>query len=110
MIDFQNVVKGYGGDMILDDVTFRINSGDRVGVVGPNGAGKSTLFGIITGEIPPDRGTVSIPRDMRLGILKQHLPEEAKERSLLDFTADAIPELRDMSAVSYTHLRAHETT
>lgn len=98
MIDFQNVVKGYGGDMILDDVTFRINSGDRVGVVGPNGAGKSTLFGIITGEIPPDRGTVSIPRDMRLGILKQHLPEEAKERSLLDFTADAIPELRDMSA------------
>ncbi len=96
MIDFKDVVKTYAGETILGGVSFRINPGDRVGVVGPNGAGKSTLFGIITGEVPPDRGTVSLPKDLRLGILRQHLPEDEVERPLVEFTADAIPELRTM--------------
>lgn len=64
MIDFKDVTKTYAGDVILDSVTFRVNSGDRVGMVGPNGAGKSTIFGIITGEVVPDRGSVSIPKAM----------------------------------------------
>ncbi len=98
MIDFKNVVKTYAGDVILNEVSFRINPGDRVGVVGPNGAGKSTLFGIITGDIRPDRGTVSLPKDHRLGILRQHLPDGETQRTLLDFTADAIPELKTMTA------------
>ena len=97
MIDFKDVVKNYAGDAILNGVTFRINPGDRVGVVGPNGAGKSTLFGIITGDVQPDRGTVSLPKDHRLGMLRQHLPEGEAARTLLDFTSDAIPELRTMS-------------
>lgn len=98
MIDFKDVLKTYGGDVILNGVSFRINPGDRVGVVGPNGAGKSTLFGIITGDIRPERGTVSLPKDHRLGILRQHLPTGSAERPLLDFTADAIPELAEMTA------------
>ena len=96
MIDFKDVTKTYAGEVILDSASFRVNSGDRVGVVGPNGAGKSTIFGIITGDVAPDRGSVSIPKDMRLGILKQHLPDDEVTRPLLEFTADAIPELRDM--------------
>ena len=96
MIDFKDVTKTYAGDVILDSVTFRVNSGDRVGMVGPNGAGKSTIFGIITGEVVPDRGSVSIPKAMRLGTLKQHLPDDEVSRRLLEFTADAIPELRGM--------------
>ncbi len=98
MIDFKDVTKTYSGDVILDNASFRINSGDRVGVVGPNGAGKSTIFGIVTGEVVPDRGQVAIPKNMRLGILKQHLPDSEKERTLLEFTADAIPELKEMTA------------
>ncbi len=97
MIDFKEISKHYAGEPILNTVTFRINSGDRVGVVGPNGAGKSTLFGLITGDILPDCGSITIPKDLRLGILRQHLPEGAGSRTLLDFTADAIPELRQMT-------------
>ncbi len=97
MIDFKLVSKHYAGEPILDAVSFRINSGERVGVVGPNGAGKSTLFGLIVGDIQPDRGSIDIPRDMRMGILRQHLPDDAVNRPLLDFTADAIPELRPMT-------------
>ena len=95
MIDFLNICKGYGGDPIFDNASFRINAGDRVGIVGPNGAGKSTLFGILTGEIMPDRGEVNMPRNMRIACLKQQLPaSDEAARSLIDFTADAIPELR----------------
>ncbi len=97
MIDFREVTKSYAGEVILDRVTFRINTGDRVGVVGPNGAGKSTIFGIISGDVVPDRGSISIPKDSRLGLLRQHLPDGARDRTLLDFTADAIPELAAMT-------------
>ncbi|MBO5307096.1 MAG: ABC-F family ATP-binding cassette domain-containing protein [Lentisphaeria bacterium] len=98
MIDFKDVTKCYGGEPILDRVSFRINPGDRVGVVGPNGAGKSTLFGIVTGDVPADHGTVALPKDHRIGILRQMLPTGASERELLEFTCDAIPELAEMTA------------
>lgn len=98
MIDFLEVSKGYGGEAIFDRASFRVNAGDRVGIVGPNGAGKSTLFALLTGEIEPDRGTIAFPKDIRIGYLHQQLPASANaERTLLDFTADAIPELAAMS-------------
>ena len=98
MLDFQNICKSYGGRDVLKNVTFRINSGERVGVVGPNGAGKSTLFAIATGELSPDSGSVAIPRDHRLGIMRQTVAHGELGRPLLEFTADAIPELRGMTA------------
>ena len=99
MIDFLNICKGYGGDPIFDNASFRVNSGDRIGIVGPNGAGKSTLFAILTGELMPDKGEVNMPRNIRIACLKQQLPgSDEAARPLIDFTADAIPELRRMSA------------
>jgi len=97
MLDFHNISKSYGGRDILKNVNIRINTGERVGVVGPNGAGKSTLFAIATGELSPDAGSVSIPRDHRLGIMRQTVPHSEMSRTLLEFTADAIPELKVMS-------------
>ena len=93
MIDFRNISKIYSGEYLLKDVNCRINTGERVGVVGPNGAGKSTLFAMITGEVMPDSGSIVVPKDSRLGIMRQHIPESDMDRTLLEFTADAIPEL-----------------
>lgn len=99
MIDFLEVSKFFGGEPILNAASLRINAGDRVGIVGPNGAGKSTMFSLLTGEISPDRGTISLPRDLRIAHLRQQLPASANlKRSLLDFTADAIPEIAKMQA------------
>ena len=53
MLDFKGISVHYGHQDVLTDVTFRVNKGDRVGVVGPNGSGKSTLFKIVLGEMIP---------------------------------------------------------
>ena len=98
MIDFQNISKLYSGDYILKEVSFRINTGERVGIVGPNGAGKSTIFGIITGRISPDGGSVVIPRDHRIGIMSQNIDSADLDRRLLEFTSDAVPELKEYTS------------
>ena len=98
MIDFQNISKLYSGDYILKEVSFRINTGERVGIVGPNGAGKSTIFGIITGRISPDGGSVVIPRDHRIGIMSQNIDSADLDRRLLEFTSDAVPDLKEYTS------------
>jgi len=97
MIDFQRVRKQYGAQMVLNDVSFRINPGERVGVVGPNGAGKSTVFQLISGETEPDAGVVQRPRDLRLGHLHQQLNAHAVTATLLDYAA-AQPDLDALHA------------
>ena len=94
MIDFRNICKSFSGKDILRDITLRINPGERVGIVGPNGAGKSTLFSILMGEQSPDSGSIAIPKNHRIGIMRQHIDHNELSRPLLDFTADAIPELK----------------
>ncbi len=98
MIDFQNICKSYGEQTLLDNVSFRINSGDRVGVVGANGAGKTTLFSIITGELEADSGSINYPKDLRIGCLRQNLESSALDVPLVEYTADALPELREAAA------------
>lgn len=96
MIDFTNIDKSYPSQDLLINTNLRINPGERVGLVGPNGAGKSTMFGLITGEIMPDKGTVSMPKNMRLGYLRQQLPDKNQKKTLLDYVSDAIPELNSL--------------
>lgn len=67
-----NITKTYGADLILNDVSFNIHNGNRIGVVGANGAGKTTLFKIMTGIEGIDKGTVNIPGTTTIGYLSQH--------------------------------------
>ena len=93
MIDFTGICKSYGKQDIFNNVSFRINSGERVGIVGPNGMGKTTLFQILTGEISADKGEVSIPKKARLGYLRQQLDYYDPEAKLIDFVCAAEGEL-----------------
>lgn len=63
--------KLYGTDVILADVSFRVNAGDRVGIVGRNGAGKTTLLKLLTRELSADEGEFFVSQDTRVGYLKQ---------------------------------------
>src|SRR5581483_6378123 len=73
MLSVAGVFKRFGGQVVLDDVTWAVPDGARVGLTGPNGAGKSTLLKIIAGEVEPDRGTVALPRGATVGYLPQHI-------------------------------------
>ncbi len=73
MITVQNLTKSYGSHVLLDDISFQIGSKEKIGLVGRNGHGKSTLLRILTGEEHADSGIVAIPREYRVGWLKQNL-------------------------------------
>ena len=73
MLQISHVSKTFGIQTVLDDVSFIVNRGDRVGLVGPNGSGKSTLLRIITGQEQPDAGRVSLDLGATAGYLAQGL-------------------------------------
>lgn len=79
--------KSYGITPVLQDVTFHINQGDRVGIVGANGAGKSTLMKILAGWLAPDSGGLNTARDVTIGYLQQRdhfRPDRTVEEEMLE--------------------------
>ena len=71
VVDFDHLKKGYGDNLLIDDLTFNLPPGGIVGVIGPNGAGKTTLFRMITGQEKPDAGTIKIGASVQLGYVDQ---------------------------------------
>lgn len=71
VVSAKELTKAYGTDVILDRVSFAINSGDRVGIIGVNGAGKTTLLKMLTGEMSYESGDFFIAADTQIGYLKQ---------------------------------------
>ena len=69
--------------LLLDEVSFAIEEGERVALVGHNGEGKSTLFRLLCGDLKPDGGSVHIERNADIGVLRQE-PPLSPERSALD--------------------------
>jgi ATP-binding cassette subfamily F protein 3 len=83
LIRVQNVTKQFGGQVVLNDVSVEFSTGHVVGLVGPNGAGKTTLFKLITGQLAPDLGTVTLSKGLEVGYLPQE-PEVAEGQTLHD--------------------------
>ena len=90
MIQLSNISKSFGSKTLFTNLDFRLNQGNRVGLVGRNGSGKSTLFKLVLGEESPDSGEILLPKGYKIGALKQHL--EFSEKTLRDETALALSE------------------
>jgi ATP-binding cassette ChvD family protein len=71
VIDFESLTKGFGNNLLIDDLTFKLPAGGIVGVIGPNGAGKTTLFRMITAQDKPDSGTIKVGDSVQLGYVDQ---------------------------------------
>jgi len=71
VIDFEHLRKGFGDNLLIDDLTFKLPPGGIVGIIGPNGAGKTTLFRMITRQEKPDQGTIKIGESVHLGYVDQ---------------------------------------
>jgi len=71
VIEAENLGKGFGEKILMEDVNFRLPPGGIVGIIGPNGAGKTTLFRMITGSEKPDSGTLKVGETVELGYVDQ---------------------------------------
>ena len=98
MIEFRQVSKRYGGQIVLDRVDFRLLAGERIGIVGPNGAGKSTIFELITGESDVDAGAVVRAKDIRIGFLRQQVKPGEELTPLQKYVERAAPDLETIRA------------
>lgn len=71
VIEFENVSKGFGDRLLIEDLSFRLPQGGIVGVIGPNGAGKTTLFRMMAGIEAPDSGSIRIGPTVQLAYVEQ---------------------------------------
>ncbi|WP_454829368.1 ABC-F family ATP-binding cassette domain-containing protein [Pseudoxanthomonas wuyuanensis] len=94
LIRLNHVQAGYGRDaVILRDVGFGLEAGDRIGLLGPNGAGKTTLVKTLVGELAPLAGERSAHPDLRIGYFAQHTVESLHEgQSPIDHFRDLSPD------------------
>jgi ATP-binding cassette subfamily F protein uup len=72
VIEAAGIGKSYDGRPIVSDFSIRIQRGDRIGIVGPNGSGKTTLINMLTGVLPPDKGSVRLGSTLAVATLDQH--------------------------------------
>tara|TARA_R110002012_G_scaffold74351_3_gene188623 strand:- start:1660 stop:3576 length:1917 start_codon:yes stop_codon:yes gene_type:complete len=73
MLNIHNLSVSFGGEYLFEEISFRLNSGDRVGLIGKNGAGKSTLLKILSKDMPIDSGTIASDKDLKMGFLRQDI-------------------------------------
>ena len=102
MIEFRNIGVRFGTQEVLENVNFRVNKGERVGIVGPNGSGKSTLFRLILKEAFSDTGDVLIEESPRIGHIRQHLKADSDDETLLEYALRGIPGLAEMEHEIHT--------
>ena len=92
LIRLQSVVKNYHAECILDGVDFRVEEGEKIGLIGRNGTGKSTIFRVITGEAVPDSGTVEQMKRSRVACLDQ-IPQLDETLTIRQTVAAAFADL-----------------
>lgn len=73
MIQFDRVTLQFGGHLLFSEASFTIQKGERCGLIGRNGSGKSTICRLIDGELEPDEGQLTFPKNYRIGFLHQHI-------------------------------------
>lgn len=84
VIEAEGLTKSYGGKLIVKDFSIRVLRGDRVAFVGPNGVGKTTLLKMLTGEVQPDSGKVSLGTNLEIAVFDQTRTRLDLEASLWD--------------------------
>ena len=90
MINVEDLTKSFGSQLLLQGVSFKINPREKIGLVGRNGHGKTTLVRLLAGDEHPDAGAVSMPKNYRIGYVRQKI-EFTKETVLEECMTD-LPE------------------
>jgi ATP-binding cassette subfamily F protein 3 len=97
LIRFKNVTKRYDDNLILRDVYFRLEQGDRVGLIGKNGAGKTTALKLILGQEEPSEGTIEIDPGLGIGYFSQ-FSELSGDRTILETLDELFTDIHALEA------------
>lgn len=95
MLNIHNLSVSFGGEYLFEEISFRLNSGDRVGLIGKNGAGKSTLLKILSKDMPIDSGTIASDKDVKIGFLRQDIDFE-QGRTVMEESHQAFVEIKEL--------------
>ncbi len=93
MLNIHNLSVSFSGEYLFEEISFKLNSGDRVGLIGKNGAGKSTLLKLLSKEMEHDTGSIAFEKDIATGFLKQDIDFE-KGRTVLEEAYQAFVEIK----------------
>ena len=95
MLNIHKLSVGFGGEYLFEDISFRLNAGDRVGLIGKNGAGKSTLLKLLSKDMEPDTGVIASEKDLQLGFLRQDI-DFVQGRTVLEEAQQAFEEIKSL--------------
>ncbi|MGB5821711.1 MAG: ABC-F family ATP-binding cassette domain-containing protein [Saonia sp.] len=95
MLNIHNLSVAFGGEYLFQEISFRLNSGDRTGLIGKNGAGKSTLLKLLSKEMPLDSGTIASEKNMKIGFLRQDIDFE-QGRTVMEEAHQAFVEIKQL--------------
>ena len=93
MLNVHNLSISFQGDNLFNNITYRVGTKDRIGLIGKNGAGKSTMLKILSKEMEPDTGEIATDKDLKIGFLKQDIDFE-EGRTVLEETYEAFVEIK----------------
>ncbi len=97
MMNIHNLSISFQGDYLFEDITFKLDNGDRVGLIGKNGAGKSTMLKILSREMEPDSGQIATDKELKIGFLKQDIDFDFG-RTVLEEAYEAFTEIKKIEA------------
>ena len=108
MLTASGLSLAHGSRVLFEDVTLSLSAGRRVALVGSNGEGKTSLIEILVGRHSPDSGSITKPKDMRIGYLPQEIPSE-DDGSVLDTVLGGKPEIMRLHDVLVAGPAGHST-
>ena len=94
VIEAKNLSKGYGENLLIENLTFKLPLGGIIGVIGPNGAGKTTLFRMITGQDKPDSGEIAVGETVKLGYVDQSRDSLKASATIWEEISDGLDEIQ----------------
>ncbi|NLP58005.1 ABC-F family ATP-binding cassette domain-containing protein [Lutibacter sp. B1] len=95
MLNVHNLTVSFAGSDLFSGITFKLNKGDRIGLIGKNGAGKSTLLKVISKDIESTGGTMAFDKDVRIGFLRQDI-DFVEGRTILEEAYQAFEEIKQI--------------
>ena len=95
MLNVHNLTVSFMGTELFSGITFKLNKGDRIGLIGKNGAGKSTLLKVLSKDIESSGGTMAFDKDVQIGFLRQDI-DFVEGRTILEEAYQAFEEIKEL--------------